>query len=161
VGLDSSDVQALSAVAIAVLTGALIWFTRKYVKKTGDIVTAQRDANRIQERYLERTLLAEAPSVRFLSVGNRSVPGDGTVTSQLILTNLGRTTAYEVVVHTDWGDGEAPFIEDSEQRRVNITTDEASWVKGTDPLVQRIDFNDRLGNRWEQEPTGPPRLMDS
>jgi hypothetical protein len=62
VGLDSSPIQAWSAVAIAVLTGALIWFTRKYVKKTGEIVTAQRDANRIQERYLERTLLAEAPS---------------------------------------------------------------------------------------------------
>jgi hypothetical protein len=52
-GLDSSAVQAWSAAAIAVLTGVLIWFTRKYVKKTGEIVTAQRDAHKIQERYLE------------------------------------------------------------------------------------------------------------
>jgi hypothetical protein len=139
----------------------LIWFTRKYVKKTGEIVTAQRDAHKIQERYLERTLLAEAPSIRPISVSNRSVPGDGTVTSQVTVANFGKTTAYELVVHTDWGDGEAPFIGERGERPVNITIDQGSWVNGTDPIVQSIEFNDRLGNRWKQEPTGPPRLLDS
>jgi hypothetical protein len=155
--INPATVQAWSAVAVAVLTAALIGVTIAYVRVTDRMAGAMKDANEIQSRNLDRILRAEAPSLRFSGV-NRIVQR-GEVTGQMTLENVGTSPAYDVVVVSDWGNAVYPLMREADRSTVAFTIPDTEWTPGSDPVLERTEFLDRNGNAWTQRASGPPEPL--
>ena len=99
-GLDSDQVQAVSAVAIVLLTGALVWATSSYVRRTTQMAEEMRRTNQLTEDNMLRLARQAAARLTFELIGGATVEGVDDVTD-MVVRNQGRGAAHEVVLQLD------------------------------------------------------------
>ena len=151
----SAVVQALSAVAVVVLTFFLVRFTGRYVGEMAKANELQSAANAISSALLSRQAKQEAPFL-ISSRGGASGTRGGAAKGHINIQNRGGSLAHDVIVETTWGNAGIESLGPGDPP-VPITLHfDGPWDAEANPAVERFAFKDPQGNSWRQRPNELP-----
>lgn len=162
-------VQAVSAVAVVILTAALVGVTAKYVKLTSRLATEAENATKLSERNFERTVLMNAPAL-LVAEGPYFEPDPrdaAKMAFRVAVVNVGAGVATEIGVEVDgWPEpltflAQVPVQSGPMQSAIQLVC-LGLQPRGEDHVlaISRFLFTDLGGTRYGQPVGGRPTIED-
>lgn len=149
----STVIQALAAVAIALLTFFLVRFTRGYVQEMKTANRLQEQANAISSGLLARAAREDAPFLIAASAGGSGTTG-GQATFRMLVENRGGGLAHDIDVDTTWGKAHIASLGAGDKAEISVQTD--NWGQNDQPEVRAFRFKDATDTEWVQSPNQMP-----
>jgi hypothetical protein len=149
----SAVIQALAAVAIALLTFFLVRFTGRYVQEMRTANELQDRANAISSGLLARAAKQDAPFLIAASTGGSGSTG-GKATFGMVVENRGGGLAHDIEIDTTWGKAQIPSLAAGDKAQISLQTD--NWGQNDQPQVTAFRFKDATDTEWVQSPNQMP-----
>jgi hypothetical protein len=153
--VNTDQVQAWSAAAIVLLTGALVGVTAWYVHRTSEMASEMKRTNQLTEENMLRLARQAAARLAFEQSQNVSVEGVNDVTS-MVVRNYGRGGAHDVVLQLDGMLVELGYIGPGDATVAGLPSPFSFPQRVLDPPAKPpryigVDFRDDAGDFWVQE----------
>jgi hypothetical protein len=151
----SAILQAISAIAIAVMTVFLVRFTGRYVNEMRHANELQAAANAMSSALLARNIAVDAPFLIATPTGATGTQG-GHAVGRIQVQNRGGGLAHDMLVETTWGDVNFAALapgDDAQQGGVSFA---GPWDAQTNPEIELFRFKDANGVEWLQRPNQMP-----
>ena len=146
--------QAVSAVAIAIMTYFLVRFNRGYVDEMARANSLQEQANAISSGLLSRAASQDAPFLVSASSGGHGSTG-GLAEMGMKVQNRGGGLAHDITVETTWGPAHFDSLGEGDALDTPYLQ-KSNWDGLEQPQVIRFRFRDAAGTRWVQAPNQIP-----